>query len=154
MSKYIYLKTKNKNTFIYSGSLKPPIIYEKFIDKVILIVKNLYVLPDCIEIQFIDIGDNVYGMTMLDPRFPNRIRLNQNLTIDEIVLPLVHELIHLHQIYTNKLKSRKGGLIIWENQVYKVDMLNMFFDEYHNLPWEVDATQKTQNLLDLIKKHK
>lgn len=147
------MKTKNnKNTFIYSGSIRPPEIYEKFINKVILLVKNLYVLPDTVEIQFLNMGDSVYGMTMLDPRFPNRIKLNQNLTIDEITIPLMHELLHLHQIYTNRLKSRKGGIIIWENQVYKLDMLNMPYDEYHNLPWELDANQKMQKLLNLIKK--
>ena len=149
------MKTKNtKNTFIYSGSFKPPKTYENFINKVILIVKKLYVLPDTIEIQFLNMDKNVYGMTMLDPRFPNRIKLNENLSLDELVLPLVHELMHLHQIYTNKLKSRKGGIIIWENQVYKIDTLNMLFDDYQNLPWEVDANQNMQNLLNLIKKHK
>jgi hypothetical protein len=86
-----------KVTFIYKGSVKPPSIYEKFSEKVINIMKALYVLPDTIEIQFEQMGPSMYGMTMLDPRFPNRIRINQDLSLEEYLLPLTHELIHLHQ---------------------------------------------------------
>ena len=93
-----------KLTFIYKGSSKPPKLYEIFTKKVIELVKQIYVLPDTIEIQFEDMDNNIYGMTMLDPRFPNRIRINQNLILEEYVLPLTHELLHLHQIFTNQLQ--------------------------------------------------
>lgn len=143
-----------KLTFIYKGSVKPPDIYEKFTDKVIKIVKTLYVLPDTIEIQFENMGDSVYGMTVLDPRFPNRIRLNQDLSLEEYLLPLTHELIHLHQMYTNRLQSRQGGRIMWDKTLFKVNMLEMSYTEYQQLPWELDVIEKQTLLLKLLNESK
>lgn len=143
-----------KLTFIYKGSVKPPDIYEKFTDKVIKIVKTLYVLPDNIEIQFENMGDNIYGMTMLDPRFPNRIRLNQDLSLEEYLLPLTHELIHLHQTYTNRLQSRHGGRIMWDKTLFKVNMLEMSYSEYQQLPWELDVIEKQTLLIKLLNENK
>lgn len=142
-----------KLTFIYKGSIKPPSHYEKFTDKVIKIMKNLYVLPDTIEIQFEQMGPSVYGMTMLDPRFPNRIRINQDLSLEEYLLPLTHELLHLHQLFTNRLQSRPGGRIIWDKTVYKVNMLEMSYSDYQQLPWELDVAEKQQKLLRLLQEN-
>lgn len=143
-----------KIIFIYKGSTKPPTIYETFTNKVISLVKKLFVLPDSIEIQYENMGQNIYGMTMLDPRFPNRIRLNQDLSIDELLLPLTHELLHLHQIFTNRLQSRSGGRILWEGQIYKVDTLQMSYEDYQNLPWELDVANNQKKLLEFIKQNK
>jgi hypothetical protein len=143
-----------KLIFIYKGSVKPPDIYEKFTEKVIKLVKTLYVLPDNIEIQFENMGDSVYGMTMLDPRFPNRIRLNQDLSLEEYLLPLTHELIHLHQMFTNRLQSRQGGRIMWDKTLFKVNMLEMSYDEYQELPWELDVIEKQEVLLKLLNENK
>ena len=142
-----------KLTFIYKGSIKPPVIYEKFSEKVINIMKGMYVLPDNIEIQFEQMGPSVYGMTMLDPRFPNRIRLNQDLSLEEYLLPLTHELLHLHQTFTNRLQSRPGGRILWDKTVFKVNMLEMSYNEYQQLPWELDVAEKQQKLLKLLQEN-
>jgi len=141
---------KTNVIFIYKSTVKHTQSFETLIKKVIMLVKQIHVLPNTIEIQFEDMGPNIYGMTMLDPRFPNRIRLNQHLNFEEIIIPLTHELIHLHQIYTNKLQTRSGGKIIWEIQIYKVDSLKMSHEEYLNLPWELDATAKQNKLLEFI----
>ncbi len=143
-----------KILFIYKGCKQPTPIYEKFSSKVISLVKQLYVLPDTIEIQFENMGDSVYGMTMLDPRFPNRIRLNQDLGIEEFILPLTHELLHLHQIYTNRLQSRSGGRILWEGQIYKVDTMKLSYEDYQNLPWEMDVMINQKKLLEFIAQNK
>ena len=147
-------QNNNKIVFIYKGSVKPHVIYEKFTDKVIKLVKQLYVLPDNIEIQFENMGPSVYGMTMLDPRFPNRIRLNQSLSLEEILLPLTHELLHLHQIFTNRLQSRSGGRILYEGQIYKVDSMKLSYEDYQNLPWEHDVNINQKKLLEFIAQNK
>jgi len=143
-----------KLTFIYKGSSQPNYIYEKFTDKVIKIVKSIYVLPDNIEVQFETMGKNVYGMTMLDPRFPNRIRLNQDLPLDEYLIPLTHELLHLHQIFTNRLQSRTGGRILWDKTIFKVNMLEMSYNDYQQLPWELDVLEKQKTLLKVLSENK
>lgn len=116
-------------------------------------MKNLYVLPDTIEIQFEQMGPSVYGMTMLDPRFPNRIRINQDLSLEEYLLPLTHELLHLHQMFTNRLQSRPGGRIMWDKELYKVNMLEMSYTDYQQLPWELDVAEKQQKLLRLLQEN-
>lgn len=147
------LQNNNKLLFIYKSSVKPPSYYEKFTEKVIKIMKNLYVLPDTIEIQFEQMGPSVYGMTMLDPRFPNRIRINQDLSLEEYLLPLTHELLHLHQMFTNRLQSRPGGRIMWDKTIYKVNMLEMSYTDYQQLPWELDVAEKQQKLLKLLQEN-
>jgi len=143
-----------KLTFIYKGGVKPPDVYEKFTKKVVDIVKILYVLPDTIEIQFENMGNSIYGMTMLDPRYPNRIRINQDLSLEEYLLPLTHELIHLHQSFTQRLQSRNGGRIMWDKTLFKVNMTEMSYTEYQQLPWELDVIQKQEILLKFISENK
>ena len=143
-----------KLTFIYKGACKPKDIYEKLSEKVIKIVKAIYVLPDNIEIQFENMGESIYGMTMLDPRFPNRIRLNQDLELTEYLLPLTHELLHLHQIFTNRLQSRSGGRILWDGQIYKVDTMSLNYIDYQNLPWEHDVQVKQTQVLKILQENK
>jgi hypothetical protein len=116
-------------------------------------MKKMFVLPDTIEIQFEEMGPSVYGMTVLDPRFPNRIRINQDLSLEEYLLPLTHELLHLHQMYTNRLQSRPGGRILWDKQSYKVNMMTMSYNEYQQLPWELDVAEKQQKVLKLLQEN-
>jgi hypothetical protein len=142
-----------KVTFIYRGSSKPNIIYEKFTEKVIKLMKTIYVLPDRIEIQFENLGPSIYGMTVLDPRFPNRIRINQDLTLDEFMLPLTHELLHIHQMFTNRLQSRSGGRILWDNVLYKVNNSTLSYNEYLQLPWESDVAQKQHKLIAFLQEN-
>ena len=142
-----------KVIFIHTGSNEPNRLCEKFSEKVINLVHTIYVLPDKVEIQFENLGPNIYGMTMLDPRFPNRIRLNQDLALEEIIIPLTHELIHLHQMYTNRLRHGTGGKIFWDKTIYKVDMLKMSYNEYQQLPWERDVIEKQEKLLKFLQQN-
>jgi len=144
-------KQKYSTKFIYKSDIKHSKNFELLIVKIIEIVRKIYVLPEHIEIQFENMGGSIYGMTMLDPRFPNRIRLNQDLHETEIVIPLTHELLHLNQIYTNRLQTRSGGRILWDNEFYKVDSLKLTYNDYLNLPWEYDVSIKQQKLLEFIK---
>jgi hypothetical protein len=140
----------NKITFIYKSSFQHTKSFESLVKKVVELVKQIHVLPNNIEIQFEDMGPSIYGMTMLDPRFPNRIRLNQDLKEQEIIIPLTHELVHLNQTFTNRLQVRSGGRILWDKEIYKVNSLQLTYEDYCQLPWEQDATQKQTRLLEFI----
>ncbi|MGA1048569.1 MAG: hypothetical protein ACO3UU_11180, partial [Minisyncoccia bacterium] len=126
---------------------------ESLVTKVTEFVSKLYSLPNKIEIQFENMGPNVYGMTMLDPRFSSRIRLNQDLNYEELIYPLTHELFHLHQMHTCRLQSRSGGRILWETQIYKVATDKLSYREYLELPWEKDVTEKQHKLLDFLQQN-
>ena len=125
----------------------------KLTDRVIELVDKLYVLPNEIEIVFESLGKNVHGMTVLDTRHSSRIRLNIDLSLEEYIIPLTHELIHLHQIFTTRLQPRTGGKILFDNVLYKVDSLKMSYEDYMNLPWEQDVMEKQRKLLIFLQEN-
>lgn len=106
-------------------------------------------LPQYIEVEFKSLKDNVHGETILDPRFKNRIRLNENLLAREVIGPLVHELLHLNQTFTGKLSYRRDGNYIWENKPYMVPE-NPTYNDWSKYPWEVDVVNKQQLLVQKI----
>lgn len=101
-------------------------------------------LPTTIEIEFQDLGNSAYGETDIDHK---RITLNFKLELNDLFIPLLHELIHLEQIHTGKLSRSKDGQYVWEGQVFYVNPLSMSYEEYRQLPWEFDSDKKQQKLL-------
>lgn len=142
-----------KIKFLHNTLKKKSLGFEKYVYKIVKIVDSAYVLPKDIEIDCSDLDNNIYGMTYLDPRYPNRIKINQGLGIQEIGIVLIHELIHLHQIYVNKLRCLKGGIILWENVRYKVKTEKLTYNQYLDLPWEQDANNKMSTLVTFLEKY-
>ena len=136
--------------FIYQDnnySIKKEIVAKQLCDSVFKIIT----LPDSLEIEFINMSDSVYGETMLDSRFKNRIRINSVLTEREIIIPIVHELIHVHQIHTNKLQLKSNGTCVWNKKIYKLSHPNKLNNsEYSLLPWEIDVVNKQQSVLNEV----
>lgn len=126
---------------------------EKLCSKVILLIDKIYSLPDTINIEFRDLGDSTYGMTMLDPRYHNTIRLNCKLSYNEVVIPLCHELLHIHQMHTGSLRVGKKGVIIYNNVNYKVDYNSLDYNSYTELPWEQEVIDWQRKLLIFIEKN-
>jgi hypothetical protein len=100
-------------------------------------------LPETIEIVFAKMNESVYGNTIVNPRFKNRININNTLTFNEIPQVLVHELIHLNQITIGRLSSTTNGRFKWDNREYNLDN----HPNYDDLPWEKDVVNRQQNLL-------
>ena len=136
--------------FIYQDnnySIKKELVAKQLCDSVFKIIT----LPDSLEIEFITMSDSVYGETILDSRFKNRIRINSVLTEREIIIPIVHELIHVHQIHTNKLQLKSNGTCVWNNKIYKLSQSNKLNNsEYSLLPWEIDVVNKQQSVLNEV----
>lgn len=125
---------------------------EKVINKVFDIVKQHIKLPEYIEIEFKDLNPNVYGETLLDTRFKDRIRLNSILSCKEVIIPFIHELLHLNQIHIGLLSGRRDGSFIWNKKIYKTSK-NPDVKEWENLPWEVDVAAKEKKLLEMVLKN-
>jgi hypothetical protein len=124
---------------------------EKVITNVCTIAKEFLSLPELVEVELKDLGKNIYAETIANPRFKNRIRLNIELSLKELIKPLVHELIHLEQIHTNRLSVNRQGFYIWEGQVYQnYNPMNLSNEEYKNLPWELDVSLRENKLLDIV----
>lgn len=107
-------------------------------------------LPVDITLEFTTLGKTVYAETPLNCLAEKTIRINDNLSVEEIIEPLIHELIHLSQLYTGRLSISRAGNIIWDGQTYVIDQSTMTYKEYRALPWELDAYNRQEWLLGKV----
>lgn len=115
------------------------------------LAKDVLSLPDYIEIEIESLAESVYAESIANTRFKNRIRLNDKLTLTELIQPIVHELIHLEQIHMGRLSTNRQGHFIFDNKIYKnLDPLKLAFEDYKNLPWEQDVRMKEKRILDYV----
>lgn len=121
-----------------------------------ILIKRIYELlqehlelPKEIQVEFKELDDSVYAETSLNPRYNNRITLNSKLEINEIIKPLIHELIHLEQISKGKLAKRRDGSYLYEGKIYNIKP-NMTYNDYLNLPWENDVLVREKILYKII----
>ena len=82
----------------------------------------------------------------------NKQSFLEDLQINDIMIPLVHELIHLHQMHIGQLMITHAGVYIWEKQTYEVDVTQMMYTDYLRLPWEADVADKQPKLMEEILK--
>lgn len=135
--------------FRYYKGTSPDIQKEAVANNVCSVLRTHLDLPDIIEIEFVQMGPSTYGETIVDLRYPNRIRINLDLTITDIIIPIVHELIHLEQIKQGRLACNRFGDLIWEGKKYKMRK-SISHREYIQLPWEVDVVSRQTDLLNKI----
>ncbi len=142
------LRLKMKVIFIYQAegkSLQREAVAIKLCESVSRIID----LPETVEIEFANLSPSVYGETILDNRFKNRVRINNTLTAKEIVPALVHELIHLNQTHTGLLSVIRDGTYVWKNKKYNFPHARQLtVKEHASLPWEVDVVEKQQKILN------
>lgn len=98
-------------------------------------------LPNEIQIVFAKLNESYYGSTIINPRFKNRLTINNMLKYNEITEAVVHELIHIHQVKIGRLSSTSNGIFVWDNRQY----INI--ENYNELPWEQDVVNKQHFLL-------
>lgn len=114
---------------------------------------SLYItLPNNIIVEFVDLGPGIYGESTLYFNQQNKIRINLQLSNKELIYPLVHELLHLNQIHEGRLAVTRFGECVWESKVYKIDQSRMSYNDYRQLPWELDVAAREKELLVKILK--
>ena len=69
------------------------------------------------------------------------IYVDKNLNRNEYVSTFSHELIHLNQYFTKELIKNSNNIPIW-----KGEQINLNNTKYQDLPWEIDAFSKQQEL--------
>jgi len=123
----------------------------KILEKVFSILPQYLTLPKEIIVELRNMGPFRYGETRLDPRYKKTIVLNDSLVTKEIIIPFIHELIHIDQIENKKLDMYKNGDIYWEGKKYTSDFVKRCtYKEYLDLPWELEVTQKQKKLLEIV----
>lgn len=136
-----------KVQFIYQGSIWLP-DQEKVVINLCKCVAKVIELPNNIEIEFAKLAPSVYGETLLFGRFRNRFRISDTLTPKEIIKPVVHELIHIHQVHVGKLKAMRDGTYIWMGRQYRNSDPNTLTNaQYQNLPWEQDVSDNIDEII-------
>jgi len=138
--------------FIYSGD-KFDRNRELVVENVFRIVSGIIEIPDSIEVEFRLLSQSVYGETLLDKRYKNRIRLHEGLSVKEVIIPLIHELLHLNQTYTGKLSGRRDGSFLWNSKVYYAPKTPTV-PEWSKLPWEIDVAEKENLVLEQVLNYK
>lgn len=78
----------------------------------------------------------------------NRIGINYNLPLETVPKILAHELLHVHQKHKGTLKIKPNGHCYWHG-ILITDKLpeDMPYEEYSNLPWELDVANKQMKVL-------
>jgi hypothetical protein len=137
--------------FIYNNNQTRNIDRDKVIVNVVRLAKKHIELPDYILVEYKDLGNHIYAETLFDRQMKNKITLNEQLGIKEVIKPVIHELLHLEQIHTGKLAVYKSGDILYEGKSYFLrDQENLSYEEYCNLPWEFDVRTKETKLFDKL----
>lgn len=109
------------------------------------LVSQLIDLPDTIEVCVYPLSENVYGG--IDAHRVNRLALNSHLPYEAIPKILTHELIHVSQKHLGTLRIDKG-VCYWRNIPYSKTLPeDMRYEEYLELPWEVDVENRLENLI-------
>ena len=107
-------------------------------------------LPDNLIIEFTDLSPTTYGESILHFDGTHKIKLSGWLSVKEIIFPLVHELIHIEQMHRGRLAISRSGDPVWDGVIYKIDYAKMSYDEYRQLPWEQDVSNREKTLLTKI----
>jgi hypothetical protein len=138
--------------FIYSSD-KYDRNRELVVENVFRIVSSIIEIPDSIEVEFRLLSQSIYGETLLDKRYKNRIRLHEGLSVKEVIVPLIHELLHLNQTYTGKLSGRRDGSFLWNSKIYYAPKIPTV-QEWSKLPWEIDVAEKENFILEQVLNYK
>ena len=122
-------------------SYKHEIIVERFAKALGQVIE----LPPLLEICLYNLGKNVYGG--IDMYRINRVGINLDVPFEQIPKILTHELIHVHQKHKGTLKILRDGSSYWHGIfVTKTLPEDMDYEEYQNLPWELDVTHNLDRI--------
>lgn len=105
-------------------------------------------LPQSLDIEFRKFTDGTWGGTHLHWKYRNRISINDTLSLQEIPIVLVHELIHCSQLHSGMLRVDHSGNVYWQGMRYETT--NLSYNEYQRLPWELDVAYRLKKTLELI----
>lgn len=109
-------------------------------------IAHVLPLPDTLEVCLYDLGKNVYGG--VDRYHINRLGINYDLDFQSIPKILTHELIHVNQKHMKILEVRQNDVYYWHGVPYtKVLPHEMSYEDYQNLPWELDVQLRQSKVL-------
>lgn len=85
----------------------------------------------------------IYGDCLYEDDRDFTIRIDVSIPIDEMISTLLHELVHVHQYLSKRMRQSEPNKVTFEGTVYDWDM------EYDKRPWEIEAHTKEKQLKEL-----
>ena len=134
--------------FIYPKDVLQNVSKEEICQTICNTMSTELILPDTLIVEFVWLEKHNHADTYVHYKDGPRIRLSLHLDINDIVIPLTHELIHLEQLTLGKLMITHTGVYVWEKKAYTVDPTKMSYNEYVHLPWELDVHNRLPKLLE------
>lgn len=120
--------------------------HEAIITKFANALASVIELPDTLEVCLYPLAENVYGG--IDRMHVNRIGINVNISAESIPKILTHELIHVSQKHLGYLVIKPNKMCYWHGVYYTKKLPEeMTYDEYRDLPWELDAYSRQSKVL-------
>ena len=97
---------------------------------------NIRPIPKLTETQ----GVNGDCMDEEDREFT--IRIDVSLPLNEMISTVLHEMVHVQQFLSGKLKQPKPGKAVYKRVDYDWEM------DYNDRPWEIEAHTKEKQLAE------
>ncbi len=97
---------------------------------------NIRPIPKLTETQ----GVNGDCMDEEDREFT--IRIDVSLPLNEMISTILHEMVHVQQFLSGKLKQPKPGKAVYKRVDYDWEM------DYNKRPWEIEAHTKEKQLAE------
>lgn len=120
----------------------------KAIKHVVQFASTRIQLPPIITIYLTKMPQRIMGGIIKENS--NKIYINDGLSEQETVSVLLHELVHIDQRLTLRLKFFDDR-IEWDGSQFDlVDVMQLTNEQYLTLPWEQDAIARQAVLLDAL----
>lgn len=82
------------------------------------------------------------------------VYINQTMCLDEIIKTIFHEFTHVTQ-HIQKRYRVVGSQVVWENRIpFPILQIDMDFDRYQKLPWEIEAHNVENEMFEKWKRYK
>lgn len=105
--------------------------------------KNVYINIEAIK--NLKEKEGVHGDCFEDDEREFTIRVDSSQPINEIIITILHEMIHVNQYVKKQMQQKLGSEVIYNKKVYPSDM------EYDSRPWEIEAHNLEKELFELYK---
>ena len=130
---------------IYLVDFKPDSISYETLDKIISFCWEFHSLPDDLNLD-IEFDDGIelpqHGYGDIEDNVAV-IGINPCISLDDMVKTIIHEIVHIKQIYNDELVLGEGSQkSTWYDIVYDKN--------YHELPWEVEAYEIENEIMEKI----
>lgn len=133
--------------FKYLGS--PSIAAQHICDAISIRVDKHLELPDVVQLYFMNLPKNTWAG--VDYKDYTLVAISNELPNNGLPKILLHELIHVEQRHTGKLKISNDHWYQWCGiKFVQQDPEALSLEHYKNLPWEIDVQERLDLLIQKI----